>query len=551
MSLKKHQIIPFLLATVLLLGCGHHRYDGELALVDSLQKLDSAYLPDTLLQPIVRYYDRWGTRNEQARAHYLLGRTYHIEGLLPQALDAYQTAAERADTTARDRDYSLLMKVYACQSIVFQYQRLSEEALQSLAQEEYYARLVNDSLTITVCNLYRMLAFYDINQHDSLEIYGKKTYEGYCRMGLHSQAVLSQFTLLHSYLERKEFESAKLILDEIDHTGDYFNEKGDVLYESSTYYYCKGLYYLGVNQLDSAEYYFLKESEYSDDYNNQIGASRGLSLVYDQKGDYRKSTAYAQLAYSLNDSAYNLSIAENLQQMQAAYDYRHHQRIAEQKEMESERYRGLLLFSFTLLIFGILFFMSYLRLQRKKREKEKQMLVTQYQQNLLRMEAKQAVLRSLPINQENDNKELIIRLKQSIKDLEGKLSSAERNLALFPREESKINRKLLNLEAYQKFRNFTLFHKGSPMEADWLELFGGIDDLLPTFFGTINQKGKLDIKSVKVCVLVRLFFQPKEIAELLHCSQANVSLLRRRLLKKVFEMEGKPEIFDKKIQEII
>ena len=74
MSLKKPHILPFLLATVLLLACGHHRYDGELALVDSLQKLDSAYLSDSLLQPIVRYYDRYGTRNQQARAHYLLGQ---------------------------------------------------------------------------------------------------------------------------------------------------------------------------------------------------------------------------------------------------------------------------------------------------------------------------------------------------------------------------------------------------------------------------------------------------------------------------------------------
>ena len=67
------------------------------------------------------------------------------------------------------------------------------------------------------------------------------------------------------------------------------------------------------------------------------------------------------------------------------------------------------------------------------------------------MEAKQADLRNLLIDKENDNNELIIRLKQSIEDLEGKLSSAERNMALFPREESKINRKLLNLEAYQKY----------------------------------------------------------------------------------------------------
>lgn len=551
MGLKKPHILPFLLATVLLLACGHHRYDGELALVDSLQKLDSAYLSDSLLQPIVRYYDRYGTRNQQARAHYLLGRTYHIEGLLPQALDAYQTAAERADTTARDRDYSLLMKVYSQMHEVFHHQRLSDEDINSLNQMAHYAWLYKDTLTAISSLYYKINCFYDKGDKDSALVYSDRAYRQAFDAGYKELAMEYLCSSMAIYMERGDYAAGKELLDRYEALSYLFNEEGDVASGKELFYYSKGLYYLGTDALDSALFYFRKEQRQGYDYENKLYSSLGLSQVFERKHQSDSAYKYCRRAFMLNDSAYNLSVAENLQQMQAAYDYRHHQRIAEQKEMESERYRWLLLFSFTLLIFGILFFMSYLRLQRKKREKEKQLLVTQYQQNLLRMEAKQADLRNLLIDKENDNNELIIRLKQSIEDLEGKLSSAERNMALFPREESKINRKLLNLEAYQKFRNFTLFHKGSPEEGDWLELFGGIDDLLPTFFGTINQKGKLDIKSVKVCVLVRLFFQPKEIAELLHCSQANVSLLRRRLLKKVFEMEGKPEIFDKKIQEII
>ena len=176
MSLKKPRILPFLLATVLLLGCGHHRYDGELALVDSLQKLDSAYLSDSLLQPIVRYYDRYGTRNQQARAHYLLGRTYHIEGLLPQALDAYQTAAERADTTARDRDYSLLMKVYSQMHEVFHHQRLSDEDINSLNQMAHYAWLYKDTLTAISSLYYKINCFYDKGDKDSALVYSDRAY---------------------------------------------------------------------------------------------------------------------------------------------------------------------------------------------------------------------------------------------------------------------------------------------------------------------------------------------------------------------------------------
>ena len=550
MSLKKPHILPFLLATVLLLGCGHHRYDGELALVDSLQKLDSAYLSDSLLQPIVRYYDRYGTRNQQARAHYLLGRTYHIEGLLPQALDAYQTAAERADTTARDRDYSLLMKVYACQSIVFQYQRLSEEALQSLAQEEYYARLVNDSLTITVCNLYRMLAFYDINQHDSLEIYGKKTYEGYCRMGLHSQAVLSQFTLLHSYLERKEFEPAKRLLDEIDHTYDYFNEKGDVLYESSTYYYCKGLYYLGVNQLDSAEYYFLKESEYSDDYNNQIGASRGLSLVYEQKGDYRKSTAYAQQAYSLNDSAYNLSVAENLQQMQAAYDYSRHLKEKEvyKEKAARERQNLYLLLVFVTIIFFASF--SYYKKYRSAQQAEHARQLALYSNLRQMLEQSKRECHE----KEKDHGHLISKvetLKAEISIRKKQIKMLEKRLHVG--DDYFLKEKLDASLVYQYFKNYSASPLAAdpPIASDWNRLRELYAEVLPGVKSFFDASTSLNSKERDVCMLTRMYFDNHEIILLLgEKTPSRLSTLRTRIHEKLYGKSGTPKELVSKIMQM-
>ena len=72
--------------------------------MNAINKLDTVFTAahSAQAQTLADYFDRHGTRNEQLRAHYILGRTHADRNELPQAVAAYNDAADRADTTAAD-----------------------------------------------------------------------------------------------------------------------------------------------------------------------------------------------------------------------------------------------------------------------------------------------------------------------------------------------------------------------------------------------------------------------------------------------------------------
>jgi lipopolysaccharide biosynthesis regulator YciM len=88
------------------------------ALLDRADSMNRAYIPmtdgiDSLLLEATRYYDRHGDANQQMRAHYLLGCAYRDMGEAPMALQCYQDAVDKADTTDTECDFSLLSRLHS------------------------------------------------------------------------------------------------------------------------------------------------------------------------------------------------------------------------------------------------------------------------------------------------------------------------------------------------------------------------------------------------------------------------------------------------------
>jgi len=54
-------------------------------------------------------------------------------------------------------------------------------------------------------------------------------------------------------------------------------------------------------------------------------------------------------------------------------------------------------------------------------------------------------------------------------------------------------------------------------------------------------------RELRICLLTRLMFKPKDIAVLVGCRFPEVSLTRSRLLKKIYGIDGKASDFDKRI----
>lgn len=94
------------------------------------------------------------------------------------------------------------------------------------------------------------------------------------------------------------------------------------------YYSYKGGYYLGINKVDSAEYFFRKGLSCSSSFSNTESACRGLAALYKQLNQVDSLVKYTEMARVANDSAYACMTTEKLLHMKTLYDYGQQQRIA-------------------------------------------------------------------------------------------------------------------------------------------------------------------------------------------------------------------------------
>lgn len=100
-------------------------------------------------------------------------------------------------------------------------------------------------------------------------------------------------------------------------------------------------------------------------------------------------------------------------------------------------------------------------------------------------------------------------------------------------------------------KDILTYHKDNMQKNDWKELRNMIDEKIPSFYSeTHANKTGLPEKDYDLCILIRLYFTPSEIAALTNLGLSNISMKRIRLLKKIYSLNGTPEDFDKRIQSI-
>lgn len=96
-----------------------------------------------------------------------------------------------------------------------------------------------------------------------------------------------------------------------------------------------------------------------------------------------------------------------------------------------------------------------------------------------------------------------------------------------------------------------LANKGKePQLEDWTELSQITEQYAPGFSRFIHQNGMLSERDTHICLLIKLHFQPSEIAVLIGSSPQTVTNSRVRLLRKIFGELGGAKDFDEHIREM-
>lgn len=479
-----------------------------LLLTNAQNKCDTVFRSDSIQRLLVDYYEYHGTANDRMLAHYLLGRAYYDMGEMPMALNAYQLAL--ADTTGTEKDYYLLTRIHAQISNIFFQQNLIDDQLKHIDLSVKYALLSNDSVGAFLNKSQKAIAYERKGELDSALYFSQQSSMQAKACGYKELSAGILGGAISILVEKDSLNKAKTFMDIYEPESGFFDENHDIVKGREVYYYTKGRYYLAKEQNDSAEFFFRKELREGKDFNNQNAASRGLALLFQKTHQPDSAAKYALYSYEMNDSVYAHMATEEVERMKAMYDYSYHKRLAVQKENEAYKNRNAAIF------FGMLFLLCllavYIIFQHIKRYKR-----------------------------EADERERLLQFR---------LAELENQLTI--KEIKDVEKELFDSPLINTFRMMAKSSTEKPTREEWSQLRSLLRDKLPSFWNKLQEcKPPLRMEEVDVCLLIRLQFKAKEIANLTGMSPQSISNIRRRLLPRVFhQSEGGSKEFDRLIMKL-
>lgn len=141
------------------------------------------------------------------------------------------------------------------------------------------------------------------------------------------------------------------------------------------------------------------------------------------------------------------------------------------------------------------------------------------------------------------------RFNQLVNNISTQLTDMEQlRQKLAQQQQNDQQQQLLTTDITARLR--TLAQRGQPAtEADWTALVDAYRQHSPQFLAMLSAISTLQPRELNVCLLVRLRFQPSEVAVLTAASPQSVTNLRVRLLQKVFHRKGGARDFDEQLRD--
>ena len=498
----------------------------RLLMASALNKTYGPLPSDTTFSEVVRYYDRHGNSNERMQAHYLLGCIYRDKGEAPQAIQCYQDATEYADTLRANCDYNTLFRIYAQMADVYAKQFLTEEALIAQQKTMHYAKKAHD--IYHYIHAYELtLNSYNIMDDTAMIVHvTNESHRLFMANGMPQHAANVYPSLIRLYLDHSEYEKAKPLMDVFEKESGLFDEDGNIINPRRTNYYnSKGLYYMGIHHVDSAEYFFRKLLSCSV---NDYASYKGLLAVYQAKHNQDSIVKYANLCErGLENMLENIQM-EATKQVTAMYNYNRVQNQVNKKEQEVRRIKTIICVSLLLTCLIAVYVYVHIRKNRKRSLAQINQLNTNYLEAMNEvdrakadMAAMQADYTLFVCNKEKDIAELEQKVAQYQSQIDS-LNSSEREEAL------------LSSNPVETFRKFTYPLQSLPHKSDWLQLTRIVRQSLPTFYAKVAQENLLSPLQLRTCLLTRLKFTNSEISILLNITPQQVTNTKTAINEKLF-----------------
>ena len=528
------RLLHIVLVLLLFTSCGHRSQEMSEALLRAEEMNRNYQSMDTLkgMEQVADYYRPFlGCSQRYMRALYMLGCVYRDRGDAPMALHYYQEAVSQADTTDADCDFHTLCRVYGQMAFLYHRQRSPELELE--AERRAYAAAMKAKDTIAAISYYEYMAgaYYALGKKDSSFAIVERTISQYLKMNEQGLAAAEMGVAADFYIKKKDFKHADSLLKQYEAHSGFFDKDGNITPGRESYYYTKGLYYQGVQKLDSAIYFYRKLLNPQIDIEDVEMGYKGLASIYYKLGIADSIYKYSALYAQANDSANIIHSADEITRTQALYNYNESQRIAAEKSAEANRYKFLLLFSVaTFILFAHLIY-RYIKKQRRIKNEEMAIVNAKYADTLEQYETAQREFDAI----KQSSEQFLEKKQQDIKQLQETLAKYQID-EVNPADWG-LERSLLEGDIVKELRLLAA-HAKTPTDLQWQALHTTVSEHLPEFYEEVTKSQHyLTEKEVNVCILIKLRFIPTEIATLLDLTKQRISNMRRNINHKLFHEE--------------
>ena len=451
---------------------------------------DKAYIPhtsDSLIRPVLDYYEQGGDARLLPVARYYAGRVSMDLGDAPQAISYFQKALE----SMGEQSEFLRQKrfVYTQMGELFIRQSLFDEALIAYKNALNCNDELNDT-TEVIFSLTDLASAYNFrNQRiEALKCLGK-AFE-LSKVSKNDDA-LPNITnqLARTYLHLHQTDSArKYIQKAMSHT--------TAASHNATLTIAIDIY-SQIGKQDSVQL-LCKQLLQSDDIFNKRYAWKQLANNEAYFHHDQAAIHYYKLWSKWNDSVEAVRAQEQIAKINAVYNYqlREKENIRIQRENQERKFWLVLFFSLTLLLIVI---MIYQILYNKKR----------HQTFTLKLE----------------------KYEKQIKEYQK------------TKEKKNLKKDFLNTELYWQLED-SIKHKKSIKEEQIKELTLYLNRVLPSFYDDLTKLTKISNNNYLICMLVILGFDTASIACLLSKTPQAINSSRQRLYEKAFGEKGSPKKWD-------
>ena len=509
----------------------------ELTLAEAMNKAYVSFTTDSVMKRVARYYDRHGSANQQLKARYLLGCTYRDMGEAPAAINAWQEAVERADTTSTDCDYNTLYRVYGQMAEIYRKQGLFEKQLKA---EEYSCHFAERTGSITdyiYALQLKIGALYNVG--NILEVY--RTTEKVRRLYLtendQERAARIYSTSIRIAVENGQYKQAEPLMAIYEHESGLFDSVGNIAHPHEQYHYYKGLYYAGVNQLDSAESQFRKLLPVEG---HQLEAYHGLFAIFQQKGGPDSVFKYGQLYEKALSAQTQTAQTNAVIQAENMYVYDRQHKTANKKSIVARRlsYTVIVLMLIALVMSTLLIFFKH---KKDEKQDEVKQIAKTYHDTIVELEKAKKEAGELICKRAADKKTQaekdtqIKQLKELVTDLKQKLNEPSEKGPAMEMKQDEITRYFRALaHSHPSKNNGKMISSRVATAEEWDEMVKMVRICHTSFYLFITTVNRLTVREYRVCILSRLDFCITEISTLLDCSEENVTNIRRLIAKKLF-----------------